>query len=82
MSGKEIDPDIKKLVLWRIETSVPQYFRQSIGGKETLSKGELKQHVEKEDEIGLELVKMQLNFIRALSTGEFSKVLAEAEISE
>lgn len=82
MSEGKIDPDVKKLVLWRIETSVPEYFKLSVGGKGTFGKEELKQHVEKEDEIGRDIVKMQLQFIKALSSGEFSKVLAEAETTD
>lgn len=73
-----MDPEIKKLVLWRIETGVPKYFKLSMGSKGTFDKEELKRHVENEDEIGMEIVNMQLKFIKALSTGEFSKALAEA----
>lgn len=75
---KKIDPEIKKLVLWRIETGVPEYFKLSMGGREgTLDKEEMKRHVEAEDETGLEIVNMQLQFIRAVSSGRFSKFLAE-----
>lgn len=75
--SEKINPEIKKLVLWRIETSVPKHFKLSMGGKGTFNREELKEHVEKEDAIGLEVVKMQMHFIKALSTGEFSKILAE-----
>jgi len=37
----------------------------------------LKMHVEQEDPIGLTFVNMQLDFIKALTSGKFSKVLAE-----
>jgi len=75
--SERIGPEIKKLVIWRIETSVPKYFKLSMGSNGTFNKEELKRHVEKEDDIGIEIVKMQLKFIKALSTGEFSKSLAE-----
>lgn len=75
--NNKIDPEIKKLILWRIETSTPANFKLSIGGKGALNKEELKKHVEAEDSTGLQIVKMQLNFIKALSSGEFAKVLAE-----
>lgn len=74
---KRLDEEVKKLVLWRLETSVPEYFKLSVGGKGTFSKEELKKHIEQEDEVGLTFVDMQLNFIKALTSGEFSKAMAE-----
>lgn len=74
---KKLDEETKKLVLWRLETQVPEYFKLSVGGKGTFSKAELKEHIEKEDEIGLAFVKIQLDFIKALASGKLSKVLAE-----
>ncbi len=76
MNGK-IDPEIKKLILWRIETSVPKHFRLVMGGEGTFDKEELKKHVENEDPVGVKYVEMELKFIRALSSGEFTKLLAE-----
>ena len=73
----KIDPEIKKLVIWRIDTSVPQNFKLSIGNKGSFDKKELKEHVEKEDEIGLEIINMQLKFIKDLSSGKVSNVLAK-----
>ena len=75
----KIDPEIKKLVLWRIENCVPKYFKLSIGKLGTFSKEELKAHVEDEDETGVEIVNMQMRFIRDLSSGKLSKLLAEQE---
>jgi len=77
MSGN-IDPDVKKLVMWRIDTSMPNHFKLVMGDKGTFTKEELKNHVDKEDEIGLKIVEMEMNFIKALTTGEFSKALAES----
>ena len=74
---KKLDPEIKKLVLWRLDT-VPKHFKLSIGREGTFDKEELKEHVEKEDKIGVQIVEMQLKFIKAVSSGELSKVLAEA----
>lgn len=73
---KKLDPDIKKLVLWRID-AVPSNFKLSIGNQGTFDKEELKEHIEKEDEIGLEIVKMELKFIKDVSSGKISKFLAE-----
>lgn len=75
--SKKTDPEIKKLVIWRIDTGVPQNFKLSIGNKGSFDKEELKEHVEKEDEIGLEIINMQLKFIKDLSSGKFSNVLAK-----
>ncbi len=75
---KEIlDDEIKELVLWRLEVSVPQNYKFSVGGKGVYTKQELKKHVEAEDEIGRSFIDMQLKFIRAVASGEFSKTLAE-----
>ena len=74
---EKLDKEIKELVLWRLEASVPEYFKLSVGGKGAFTKEELKKHIEQEDEIGLTFVDMQLNFIKALTSGKFSKVMAE-----
>lgn len=75
--SEKIDPEIKKLILWRIEAGVPKHFKLCMGEKRTFTKEEMKEHVEKEDEVGHEIIKMQLQFIKAISSGEFSKALAE-----
>lgn len=72
-----IKKDVKELVLWRLETSVPEHFKLSVGAKGSFTKQELKEHIQKEDDIGLAFVDIQLNFIKALTNGEFSKSLAE-----
>jgi len=74
---KNINPELKKLVLWRLDLGVPTNFKLSIGNKGTFSKEQLKEHIEKEDEIGRTYIDMQLKFIKALTTGELSKVLSE-----
>ena len=73
---KKLDSDIKKLVLWRIDT-VPSNFKLSIGDQGTFDKEALKEHVKKEDQIGLEIVNMELKFIKDLASGKISKFLAE-----
>ena len=75
MSGK-ISEELKKIVLWRLETIPPNY-KLSVGNKGTFTKDELKQHVEKGDEVGVMFANMQLNFMKAMASGEFSKALAE-----
>ena len=70
----KISEELKKIVLWRLETIPPNY-KLSVGNEGTFTKDELKQHVEKGDEIGVMFANMQLNFMKALASGEFSKAL-------
>jgi len=79
MMRSRIDPELKKIVLWRIETSIPKHFKLSMGNKGSYNKEELKRHVEQEDDVGLEIVNMQLKFMKAVSSGEFTKILAESD---
>ena len=75
----KISAELKKLVLWRLEMEVPPNFKLSIGNKGTFTKEELKRHIEKGDEIGRIYVDTQLKFMKALASGELTKLLAEAE---
>ena len=34
---KRLEPEIKQLVLWRLETSVPSHFKLSVGGEGSFS---------------------------------------------
>ena len=77
IDNKKIDEEIKKLVLWRLETSVPEYFKLSVGGKGTFTKEEIRKHIEAEDETGMAFVDMQLNFIKAVASGKLSEALAK-----
>ncbi len=74
--SEKISSELKKIVLWRLDT-IPPNFKLSIGNEGTFTKEELRQHVEKEDQIGVTFAKMQLNFMKALASGEFSKMLSE-----
>ena len=42
---KRLDPEVKKLVLWRLELGIPPHFKLSIGNKGTFTKEEMKHHV-------------------------------------
>ena len=74
--NQKISEELKKIVLWRLETIPPNY-KLSVGNKGTFTKEELKQHVEKGDDVGMMFANIQLNFMKALANGEFSKALAE-----
>ena len=71
-----MNEELKKVVLWRLET-IPPNFKLSVGSKGTFTREELKQHVEKGDEVGLMFANIQLNFMKAMASGKFSKTLAE-----
>lgn len=73
---EKISEELKKIVLWRLET-IPAHFKLAVGNKGTFTTEELKEHVTKGDEIGVMFAQMQLNFMKAVASGEFSKVLAE-----
>ena len=73
-NDKKLDEEIKKIVLWRLETSVPEYFKLS-ADEGTSSKEELRKHVEAEDKTEMDFVNMELNFIKAVASGKFSEAL-------
>lgn len=74
---EKISPEIKKLVLFRLEAEIPSGYKLSIGSKGSFTKEELKEHIEKEDDIGRTYIEMQMRFIKAVASGEFTKVLLE-----
>lgn len=47
-----------------------------MGERGTFTKEELKRQVEQEDDIGKEIVQMQMAFLKAVSNGELSRMLA------
>jgi hypothetical protein len=74
---KKIPPDIKELILWKLDAEVPPNYKLSIGGEGLFTKEELKQEVESDTEIGWLYTQMQLKFLKDLASGKLSRVLAE-----
>ncbi len=70
--------DIKELVIARLGI-MPSNYQLSIGNKGTFTKNQLIDHVNQEDEIGKQIVKMQINFINALTSGKFMETLNKNE---
>ena len=68
---KKIDKDVKEIVLFRIKSSkLPPNINLFIGNsKEPLTKVDLINHVNKEDEIGKKIIAMQMNYLRVLKKG-------------
>ena len=73
MKENEINEEIKKLVIARIDARMPPNIKISIGGSGSLSKDEMIKHVKEGDEKGKQIIMMHLNFIKAVTSGEFTK---------
>mgnify|MGYP001615338706 CR=1 FL=1 len=72
-NGK-ISDDIKELVIARLEV-MPSSYKLSIGSEGTFTTIQLIEHVRAEDHIGNQIARMQLNFIKALTTGKLIETL-------
>jgi len=68
---QEINEETKNLVIARIDANMPSNIKMSIGASGSLSKDEMKEHVKKGDEEGIQIVNMHLNFIKAVANGDF-----------
>ncbi len=68
-NSKQIKEEIKKLVIERIKSSSDN-FRLIGGGGEKLSKKEVITSIQKNEKIGKEIVRVQMEFIRAMANGE------------
>ena len=67
-----IKRDVKELVLARIDVMPPNR-NVVIGSYGSFNKEQLKEHVEKEDEIGKKIIEIQLAFLKALKEGDIYK---------
>ncbi len=66
--------DVKELITERISV-MPNNFKLSIGNYGTFSKEQLLRSIQDEDKVGQEVIRMQLNFINALTSGKFTDAL-------
>lgn len=66
----EINEKVKELVIARIDARMPPNMKMSIGGGGSMSKDEMIEHVKKGDEQGKQIIRMHLNFIKAVASGE------------
>ena len=73
-----IDLSLKELVLARLDI-MPPNFKLSVGDKGTFTKQELMYHVNEGDSIGVQVIEMQLNFIKALTTGKLIEAINKDE---
>ena len=71
---KKKEEELKELIIARIRVMPPNY-KLSIGDKGTFTKEELLEHVKSGDETGSQIIGMQMNFIKALTSGRLTEVL-------
>ena len=71
---RKLEKCIKELVKERISV-MPINLKLSIGNYGSFNKTELLESVQREDAVGQEVIKMQLNFIRALTSGRFTEAM-------
>ena len=80
MSTKdEIQEKIKELVITKIEAHMPSHLKLSIGSYGTLSKEDMIEHVKKGDDIGEQIIRTHMSFLKALASGEFTKTITSVE---
>lgn len=75
MKNNEINEKVKEVIIARIEAGMPSNLKISIGDKGSMSKEEMIEHIKKEDKEGLQIIKMHLNFMKALTSGELIREL-------
>ena len=66
--------DEKEITLARVR-AYSDDFELSIGGRGTFSKSEIVENIEKETEIGQEIIEMQMGYLRDLISGHIYKIL-------
>jgi len=71
----KIDKRLQELVIARIEAQMSPNLKLSIGNGGSLDKDQIIEHIEKGDEIGMQIVQSHLNFIKAQSSGQLTSAL-------
>jgi len=74
---EEFNEKIKELVIARIDARMPSNIKMSVGNKGSLSKEEMIEHVKKGDETGRQIVRMHLNFIKAVTSGKLIREVSQ-----
>lgn len=76
----QINPELKEIIIRRIESSkLPENIQLSVGGlsQEPMNLQEVVQHVQDEDETGIKIIEMELEYLKALKEGIISKIQDE-----
>ena len=66
-SDPELNEQLKRLVLQRVSV-IPDTLQMAVGELE-LTKEDVAKHVRAEDDIGQQIMEMELNFLRAVASG-------------
>ncbi len=66
----QVENDIKELVIARLQT-LPPDVAISIGSDGEFNKNELIAHVKEDDEIGKQIIEVEMDFLRALQNNIF-----------
>ena len=66
----KVTEDIKKLIIFRLNT-LPADKKISIGSYGEFDREELIEHVKRNDIVGQKIVKVELEFLKAMSEGKF-----------
>ena len=75
----EINEKVKEIVIARIDSQVPSNLKLAMGNYRGMTKEEMIEHIKKGDEVGKQIVKRHLLFLRSLASGEFTKALASVD---
>ncbi|RLE47059.1 hypothetical protein DRJ22_00255 [Candidatus Woesearchaeota archaeon] len=79
MNKDKIPEKIKELVITKIESNMPSNLKLSIGSYGDLTKEEIISHVKKGDEIGKQIVRVHMSFLKAVASGELAKKMISVE---
>jgi len=74
-SENEINEIIKNSVIARIDAQVPSNLKLAMGSYGGMGKEEMIEHVRKGDDIGRQIVKKHIQFLKAVASGELTKAL-------
>ncbi len=80
MNETEVNQELKEIIVQRILTSeLPKNLRVSIGNftAQPMTLQQVVEHVKNEDEIGRKIIKIQLNYLKALKEGIISQIQNE-----
>lgn len=77
--NNELNERIKEVVIARIDAQVPSNLKLAMGNYKGMTKEEMIEHVRKGDEIGRQIIKRHLLFLRAVASGELTRALASID---
>jgi len=72
---KEINETIRNSIIARIDAQVPSNLKLAMGNYGGMNKEEMIEHVRNGDEIGRQIIKKHLQFLKAVASGELTRAL-------